>query len=338
MKNCQNNKDKQMKFAEIVIKPVSAFGTPLKGDTIFGHFYWQLIYDPSLVKGDLLHLRDTYGHEPFVIFSSAFPRLKDGWLLPRPALPLSYFRRPEQGDCFESIRTRKDEKKKKWMVVKEFKINLKTTSFLNEEEAAKMLLAYYSKDIFDVPQKIIVRSPQPHNTINRLAFTTGMGSTPYQLENIWFLPGIRLSIFVLYWEKVLNLENIYKAFTRIGLIGFGRDASSGLGRFEVEDVLEHPLPAKAQVLYTLGPYVPQKGECEKIWFQPFVRFGRHGSYLVYTGRPFKNPVLMADEGAVLMSTSPKGPYLGRALTNLSKTEKNTIGQGFSIVFPVEGLE
>jgi len=332
-----------MKFAEIIIKPISAFGTPLKGDTIFGHFYWQLIYDPSLINRNLDQLSKVYGHEPFVIFSSAFPRLEEGWLFPRPALPLHRLnfdkKENERGDCFQNLKQLKARKAKKWIFVRNqegnFKIDLRQVEFLTEEEATKRISSkeYFPNGI----KKLIIRLPQPHNSINRLTFTTGEGFAPYQMENFWFHPRLKLSVFFLYKEEILPIENIKKAFQRIGEMGFGRDASSGLGLFGVEEVVEHQVPAPASVLYTLSPYVPQQEEYKKILYQPFVRFGRHGSYLVLSENPFKNPVFMADEGAVLETVSPKGPYVGRALDNLSKTEEKTIGQGFSIVFPLEGL-
>jgi len=325
-----------MKLVEIIIKPLSSFGTPLKGDTIFGHFFWQLIYDPALVAGSLERLRDTYGHTPFVIFSSAFPRLKDGWLLPRPTLPLHYFKREKERDRFEALKQRKEEKKKCWMLVKRPEIKLDEARFLNEEEAAKEAISSWGLTVEET-KKLIITQAQAHNTINRLTFTTGEGFAPNQLKNFWFLPGLRLSLFALYSEEVLSPKAIRTAFLRMGETGFGRDASSGLGRFTVEDIQELNPPAPATTLYTLGPYVPQKGEYERLWYKPFVRFGRLGSALVLTQRPFKNPVLMADEGAVLKSSSPRGPYVGRALSGLSKAEKMTIGQGFSIVFPLGGL-
>lgn len=327
-----------MKLAEVVIKPISPFGTPLKGDTIFGHFFWQVVYDPSLIKGDLERLVKTYIHEPFFVFSSAFPCLRDGWLLPRPTLPLGYLVQKKKGPCFESLKRLKQERKKKWIKANELKIDLKGVSFFTEMEAAEIVQECWKLGPFPTSFKgLILQEAQPHNSINRLTFTTGEGFAPYQTENYWFLPGLRLSVFVLYQPELISLDNIKKAFSRMGQMGFGRDASTGLGRFEVEDLHEHDLPGPAQTLYTLGPYVPQQDDYEEIWYQPFVRYGRHGSYLVLTGRPFKNPVLMAEEGAVLRASSPKGPLLGRALTNLSKAEERTIGQGFSIVLPVEGL-
>ncbi len=328
-----------MKFAEVIIAPFSAFGTPLKGDTIFGHFFWQLIYDPKLIKGNLDQWRKDYGYEPFAVFSSAFPRLKkDGkvfWLLPRPTLPLHLLAKDKEENCFERLRKQKEEKARHFMLLSNLYVDLNKVSFLTPQEAAKFFLS--SADLLEPPQDIVYRKAQSHNSINRLSFTTGEGFSPYQTDNLWFLPGIQLSIFVLFREEALDEERLKVIFSRMGQTGFGRDASLGLGRFKVEEVRGLPLPGKSRTLYTLSPYVPSRGEYERIWYQPFVRFGRHGGNLALSGNPFKEPVLMADEGAVLKTREEAGPYVGRGVLGLSKAEGDTLHQGYSIVFPLEGL-
>jgi len=57
----------------VTIKPETAFGTPLKGDTILGQFCWQVAEDPSLAKDDLAELIMRYEEAPFLVFSSAWP-------------------------------------------------------------------------------------------------------------------------------------------------------------------------------------------------------------------------------------------------------------------------
>jgi len=328
-----------MKLVEIVIRPLGPFGTPLKGDTLFGHFFWQLVYDPGLIKGDLEHWRGVYGHDPFVVISSAFPRLKEknrvSWFLPRPALPLHFFGK-NGGNCFERLKHRKEKKARSFMRISGMEVDLRQVEFLNAREAAQHLQGGEVFLLQDPPAPEIYRS-QPHNIINRLTFSTGEGFAPYQLDNLWFLPDLRLSVFVLYREEAFDEERLAEAFRRIGEMGFGRDASSGLGRFTVEELRPLPLPRPSKTLYTLGPYVPREHEYQKIWYQPFVRFGRHGGPLAISSNPFKEPVLMAGEGAVLQTPDKAGPFVGRAVTGLSKAEKDTLHQGYSLVFPLEGL-
>ncbi|MCK5098439.1 MAG: hypothetical protein KAR45_10075, partial [Desulfobacteraceae bacterium] len=109
-----------LEFFEITIKPLSGFGTPLKGDTLFGHFCWQTSYDPSLVEGGLDRQIELYKEQPFIIFSSAFPKVinnsKEYYALKRPEMPLSMLFK--QGKSrFETRKQAKDNKKKKWMLV-----------------------------------------------------------------------------------------------------------------------------------------------------------------------------------------------------------------------------
>jgi len=104
-----------LKLYEIIIKPVASFGTPLKGDTIFGHFCWQLAYNPSLLNGGLEQWIACYGERPFAVFSSAWPKLRDNkesfYALKRLDLPRHLFfrhhRATEKRALKNSSKTRK---------------------------------------------------------------------------------------------------------------------------------------------------------------------------------------------------------------------------------------
>ena len=63
-----------MKIYEITIKPLSGFGTTLKGDTLFGHICWQAAYDDGLFGRSIESLLSNYSENPFVVMSSAYPR------------------------------------------------------------------------------------------------------------------------------------------------------------------------------------------------------------------------------------------------------------------------
>ena len=80
-----------MKLYEVIIKPESGFGTPLKGDTIFGHICWQAAYHPDLLDGGFNCWIDRYAERPFVVCSTAWPKIrKDGkwfYAMKRPDYP-----------------------------------------------------------------------------------------------------------------------------------------------------------------------------------------------------------------------------------------------------------
>jgi CRISPR-associated protein Csm4 len=74
-----------------------------------------------------------------------------------------------------------------------------------------------------------------------------------------------------------------------------------------------------------------------MFFTPFTRFGRHGDVLAKSSNPFKNPVIMADEGGIFIPKSHESftkPYIGRAVMNISKAEPRTVMQGYSLYLPV----
>ena len=339
-----------MKTYAITIKPESSFGTPLKGDTLFGQFCWQVVHQPSLLHGGLDTWIDQYPHRPFAVFSSAWPQLteNDGtisYCLPRPTVPATF---PGGMDRKQRVEERKKNKKKKWLVVKKNRLKKKLASSpliddkelfdryfqsLGSEERRALRFASHDQ------QKPIITSTQAHNSINRLTLTTGKGFDPFNVDNFHFLPGLELVIFVALDEEALDLENLQEGLKRIGQFGFGRDASTGLGRFSLgqTDEVNWPLPTLDQACYTLAPCVPNADHIAGQFAVPFTRFGRHGDQLVLTGKPFKNPIIMAEEGAVFFPAPdhlPVTPYIGQAVTGLSQVEERTVAQGFSLYLPL----
>jgi len=181
--------------------------------------------------------------------------------------------------------------------------------------------------------------PQPHNTINRLTQTTGKGIfAPYTQEIIQYYPETELVIFVIIDESSTDIERICKALERIGNLGYGKDASIGMGRFKLGKHRELSFPeiGDSNAFYTLAPSVPQKNFFTKIYFKPFIRFGKHGDELARSPNPFKKPVIMADEGAVFIPKDKKAfevPYLGKAISGISKSLDATMVQGYSPYMP-----
>jgi CRISPR-associated protein Csm4 len=168
--------------------------------------------------------------------------------------------------------------------------------------------------------------------------TTGKGRfAPFETTISWFYPGVLLSLFILADPEFLDKEGLVKGMSRIGKFGFGRDASTGMGRFTILDTCPLPLPdlSAGDALYTLAPCLPEKDRFNQTWFTPFVRFGKHGDLLAGVRQPFKNPVIMADEGAVCIpAQNIETPYIGCAVTNVSKAMPETVVQAYAPVLPI----
>jgi CRISPR-associated protein Csm4 len=143
------------------------------------------------------------------------------------------------------------------------------------------------------------------NTINRMTGQRARGCLRRNTaDQKVYLPGMELSIFV-GLDDTINIEQLKKAVGQIGTLGFGRDASTGLGKISVVSSEEVDLSAlgspEPNACYNYRAAVPEKDVFSRLYFSPFTRFGRHGDVLARAKNPFKNPVIMADEGAVLIS-------------------------------------
>jgi CRISPR-associated protein Csm4 len=333
-----------MKTYEITIKPISGFGTPLKGDTIFGHICWQAAHDDSLFGASLAEFLSEYTSKPFLITSSAYLKFfennKPVYAFKRPDMPLDAVFNIKGKDKKTLIKERKLLKNKKWMLVcKDNSIqSFKAAEIVDDAEVVNRL------NVNDLHIKTLVEKfSQPHNTINRLTGTTGEGKfTPFSVEQIVFNSQIELAIFVSIDDSRINIAQVETALARIGEFGFGKDASTGLGRFKLCGTQEIKLAdigsRNPNACYTLAPCVPEKDKYTAMFFTPFVRFGKHGDTLAKSSNPFKNPVVMADEGAIFVvkdSTVFRKPYIGSAVANISKAEHKTVCQGYSLYIPVK---
>ncbi|MBW1730593.1 MAG: hypothetical protein JRH08_13985 [Deltaproteobacteria bacterium] len=339
-----------MKLYAIIIEPTAGFGTPLKGDTLFGQFCWEAAWDSSLVEGGIDRQLVVYHERPFVIFSSAVPKLKSEneklvCALRKPALspPLETF--SDSKRRMESLKKRKEEKKRQWVIYEYGSgcIRAGNMRALNDEELFER--CQRAEDEIDRasfwgPRRFHLYTTRSHNTINRLSSSTGEPPfAPYNIQVGCYMPGLELVIFILLEESVTDIERVTKGLERMGEFGFGKDASTGMGRFEVKDTKELEIPKRdnAHAFYTLAPCVPEQGRFERYFFTPFVRFGRHGGDLARSENPFKNPVIMADEGAVFIPAEGidfDRPYIGKAVRNVSKAEPNTVVQGYAPYLPL----
>jgi CRISPR-associated protein Csm4 len=336
-----------MRLYEITLRPLSALGTPLMGDTLFGQFCWQDAYDPGLVTGGLETQLTLYEERPFAIFSSACPKFTVNgtvhYALKRPDLPLDWLSPPPAGSRMARLEHRKKVKKKAWLLV-DADLRLNFTRLTEDAELSELLLQQASSEVQRLCRrtgvlKVVEKFPQPHNTINRQTLTTGEAPfAPYSQEIQFFLPESELAVFVLLDEAATDIHRLCLGLSRIGQTGFGRDASIGLGRFTLTGHREMSLPPTedANACYTLAPCVPQPDSFTDAYFVPFVRFGKHGDRLATSAHPFKAPVVMAAAGAVFVPSDPGAvsrPYFGRAVSGVSKAEPRTVVQGYAPCLP-----
>ena len=311
----------------IAIKPKTAFATPLIGDTLFGQACWAIKH--SLGVSQLTDLLDDYTNsKPFMVLSDANPQ---GYMK-RPSLPLS-----KLGLDNTSVLKKKVYKAKQWLPedVVLHPINQWGGFALTEAEmmGAKGLSDSYSRSY-----------NQSHNSLNRKTGTTGSSSgfAPFSRQVFWYHPEIILTLHAELDESRFTKDQLHDVLSQIGLEGYGKEASCGLGKFEVLDIVEHQVEPhqSAGSWLTLAPCAPQQlsWNSKECYYQVFTRFGRHGGQAVHkTGGPFKKPVLMADSYAILTPKTfdPTVGFVGQGLSNISITISETVHQGYAPVIPVQ---
>lgn len=306
---------------KLTLRPESAFGTPLAGDTLFGHLCWALRW--RLGEAGLTALLDGYtSGRPFTVLSDALP----AGLLPRPSLPsgrLQVLLDPSQ---------RKADKRRAW---------------LPAAQAALPLADWlqYATEPDKAPS--VQTEVRTQNTIHRLTGTTGTGAfAPRQVERSVHAAGSLLEVHSVLDTDRLALDLFVQALADIGASGYGRDASTGLGKFTlVGEPAPHvwAVPPQARHALMLAPCapVPAQLDADDCHYQPLTRFGRHGSLHALGGQPFKRPLLLMRTGAVLALRETAadwpafhGTGLGGAAQPISAAEPATVHQGYAPLLPL----
>jgi CRISPR-associated protein Csm4 len=309
------------------LRPLSAFATPLMGDTLFGQICWTIrhCYGESRLKELLFSY--TAG-TPFCVVSNGFPF---GYL-PRPHLPLFSMSPSER----VGAGTRKQSKRKQWMPILEY--HQPVTEWLAFCKGSDELRKADNNE--SVWQK---HEGRMQNSINRLTGTTGEGGfAPYAVEQHWYHPNALLHLYVQIDTACFSISELEATMARIGSAGYGKDASTGRGQFSIQEQVQIELPQQdgSNGWMVLAPCAPQQlgFNPEKSYWQPFTRFGRHGSIAAIGGQPFKNPVLLAGAGSVFTPAEySQNKFIGQGLGGngeLSKTIWGTVHQGYA---PVVGL-
>ncbi len=304
----------------------SPLGTPLAGDTLFG----QLCHTCREIHGEarLDDLLTGYGNsQPWLVVSDGFP----AGFLPRPTVPAALLATRNEA-AEDDPAKRKEAKSKRW--IPHAAINLPLPQLLGKSASDEEVYGRQGKP---------VQAAAFHNTLNRLTGTTGTGEfAPYTQPQTFHAPEQRIDLWLVLDETRFARTELHTLLGTIGSLGYGRDASIGLGKFEVQSLTDTPLfqqtHPQANACWTLAPCAPQgRGfNPERSYWQVKTRFGRHGGALALGDNPFKRPLLLAATGAVLtpQTTQPLPLFTGNGLTGVSTVHEKTVHQGYAPVLPV----
>jgi CRISPR-associated protein Csm4 len=273
-------------------------------------------------EAGLTELLDGYTDgRPFAVLSDAFP----AELLPRPAVPEAVLAR-----TLDPAR-RKEEKRRVWLPAAG--AHLPLLDWLGQAT---------EQDATARARPAVVTQ----NTINRLTGTTGEGIfAPRQAEQTVYSEGTTLDVYAVVDSTRFEVDALREAIEDIGASGFGRDASTGLGKFDLVSLDVHAWAGSAgRHALTLAPCAPQPQllDARTCFYQPLARFGRHGNIAVLSGEagPFKRPILMLRTGALLTLRDAgipafHGVGLGGSARPISGVIPATVHQGYAPLVPVD---
>ena len=320
-----------MTMLRFTLRPRTAFGSPLLGETLFGQVCWAIAHMKG--GGRLTELLEGYAEgRPFLALSDAFPK----GFLPLPALPAFLWRAdPGAG--------RKELKRRKWVPLCAVGRPLAEwrDAAVTDEGAAGEASGRGGR-----PRALRVSDAVVHNTIDRITGTTGTGQfAPYASSQTWLNAATGLSVWASVDESRLSREDLAEALAWVGLSGYGRDASAGLGKFELDgapEEVEFRAPgATGRTWLTLASCAlcgVDSADEEKTFYRIRTHFGRHGDALALTGAPFKRPVVLAESAALVTLEAPvETTVLGRGLAGVSPAHPETVHQGWAPAFAIPDL-
>ena len=297
-------------------KPLSPSITPLQSDTLFGHIAWAVRY----LRGEqeLLTFLNKFqdNHDAPLLISDGFPQ---GYL-PKPqfkALPIDEL---DAAIAEYALKEKKEyDQKKQTEIHKALKsqsyLKIETMQSLQQSFSVETMLQASLEDLdWDAvlgekknghrDQETIVMY---HNTVNRVHNQVLEGF--YQQSTHFYAHDYVFDVYLK--TNCFSKSDLEEIFGFIEMSGFGKDKSTGKGKFKIDLKNENKLkePADANAFMTLSHYVPNPQAPRKGYYRLMTKYGRLGGDFACSVipdskmkkvHPFKKPVIMTQPGSVFL--------------------------------------
>jgi CRISPR-associated protein Csm4 len=324
-----------------VIEPRSAFLTPMQADTLWGTLAWacRWIYGEAALQDYLTSQADD---SPKLLLSDAFP--EDMLPRPRQAITVSEIRKAieDRGinvgdeDYLEKLATAKGWLKRPYLERREVFDLLRgttTQSILISQSLGKVRGKSTSDGTSFEPH------PRRHNIIDRRRGGSLRENGLYTHQEMWLE-----NRWIIYLRTTFPAEWVRPLFDYVGESGFGKRASTGMGRFIIHDLRppksheQFPAVSNADSFMTLSSaYVPSESEiAEGAFYTLQVKRGKLGAAMPTDsiGGFLKHPIAMCCAGSIFNSNDPARLCFGRLIDDIHREHKEIKHYGFA--FPVAG--
>lgn len=290
-----------MKLCRFTLTPVAPWSGWLRSDTLYG-LVCRLVAEME-GETECAELIEAFraNRAPFLL-SSAMPR----GFLPMPCLPAPSRRRfrdiaakyggNAEESLFNILCEFKKFRKQAWLPIRCWQENSRSLSL-----EALFLSMQDEKEAGSVHSKIAI---EPHVAIDRVTGSAGEGQL-FFMRRRYFSPDMRFHLYA----RSSDPQKLLGYLRLIGEQGFGQNASTGNGQFEVEPDSDFR-PETFEVEDNNAQML-----CSVCSAPDMIRLGGFYKFEVKRGKtgpgyanPFKKPFLMLQEGAVLYSL-PAGPFV-----------------------------
>lgn len=294
-----------MALHRFILRPLSAWGTPLRSDTLTGLLLYRLAEDEGedALKAELDAFEN--GHAPFAL-SSAMP---EGTVF-APKLP------PARRETFARLTaegrfcTKENQPLSLFEALTQYK-KFRKNRFLPLDVWEKHCMALSAAELFTEfcqkpdlwPATRTVSRQEMHVTLNRSSGAALEGGL-FVSRAFWAKTDMRFHLYA----ETQDSPRLLARLKRIGQLGYGRDSSTGKGVFEIEEDTSFQAPA-TDAPHKLLLSVLSASDLHGLqgWYATEVKTGKAGP-AESRGNPFKSPFLCVQEGAVLTAL-PAGPYV-----------------------------
>jgi CRISPR-associated protein Csm4 len=308
---------------------------PIQADTLFGHICWAI--------------QDLEGTEALEQFLMAYDNntppllLSDGW-------PANYWPRPKLKplprtklrailktmgvvmDSREGMALWQNLKQVESLTWAEWE-QLMTHGTINEEQLLRLLA---TRKFVPQPGENIV--DLPHNTIDRLTNRPVLEGGYFHSQEYTFTPqSAGFDLYLRLDHALMSEERCYRLLKYVGLIGFGKDKSTGKGAFTVNlpQAWEHlALPHTGNRVMSLSVGIPGP-QLTHGYYTLIPKYGRLGGHWATESQPYKRPLLMHTAGSTYTPTGPIQPYYGSLLKNVHHRLSKVRHYAYLLVWPFQ---
>lgn len=304
------------------ITPLSAFSTPLRSDTLYGHMLWAA----AMLHGErrVTEMIEAFaGETPPFVLSSALPagRLP---LPPLPGIPRRRFKEQfaGHGNLVERLKQYKAFRRQSTWSLEQWQ---QRQGRIDQESLFNDWLDTQSESGDTEPEQ--ANESQPHVTIDRQTGSVlGLGGLFFSTST-WYRPGVTLDLYV----ETGQLDLFDELFSHVAATGFGADRSTGKGHFSFSrDAAFDAAPFAIEGSHRLSLSVCAAIDTAPFagYWSPFVKHGRAWSGFGERN-PFKKPFFAFAEGS-LFSRMPERGYL---LRNIHSDPK-LVQVGWPLTIPI----